>query len=265
MVRVAFITLLERRILGYMHLRKGPNKVGSMGILQPFADALKLFLKSITHISYLNMFLYIISPFLSLVFILLFWYRYVSCRVNLLDFTIVYIMCISGLSVYPILLGGWSSNSKYSLLGAYRGFAQIISYEVGFAFIVMGVFLLTRSYNFKGVLFLQEGVWIGFGLFPLFIIWLVTILAETNRAPFDFAEAESELVSGFNVEYRGGIFAVFFLAEYGNIIFISYITRIIFLGGEGYFMSKVIIIIVFFLWVRGTLVRFRYDGLMIIA
>nr|QHQ98482.1 NADH dehydrogenase subunit 1 [Quadristernoseta cf. longigynium XFX-2019] len=265
LISVAFITLLERSILGYMHLRKGPNKVGSMGILQPFADALKLFLKSMMYMKYGNMIIYMFSPFLSLVLMLLFWYSYMSCGVGLLNFTMVYIMCISSLGIYPILLGGWSSNSKYGLLGAYRGVAQVISYEVGFAFIIMSVFLLVSSYNLSGILFLQKYIYMAFGMFPLFMIWLVTILAETNRTPFDFAEGESELVSGFNVEYGAGVFAVLFVAEYGNIIFMSYITSMMFLGGEGYFMIKVMFIMIFYLWIRGTLVRFRYDNLMMVA
>lgn len=265
LVRVAFVTLLERKILGYVQIRKGPNKVGFIGVLQPFADAVKLFSKENNFLVWYNIIIYYMSPILALILIILFWivFPWESCWGRRYEFLLI--LLISRLGVYVILGAGWASNSKYALLGAYRGVAQTISYEVGFSFILLGVLLLSGGYYVRLLLKAQEGFLFFFGLWNLLILWLVTILAETNRTPFDFSEGESELVSGFNVEYGGGGFALLFMAEYGNIIFIRAITRVIFFGGVGSFCWKLICVVVFYLWLRGTLARFRYDNLMILA
>jgi len=265
LLRVAFVTLLERKILGYIQLRKGPNKVGFIGIFQPFADAVKLFSKENNFLIFYNKLIYYISPIISLILILCFWlvFPWNSSRILIYDF--IYILVISSIRVYVILGGGWASNSKYSLLGAYRGVAQTISYEVRFSFILLRVLILRGRFNLTLLIDFQWNTWNFFGLWNLFILWLVTILAETNRAPFDFAEGESELVSGFNVEYGGGGFAILFIAEYGNIIFICLITVVIFFGSLGVLRLNLGLFIFFFLWVRGTFVRFRYDFLIILA
>lgn len=265
LVRVAFVTLLERKVLGYVQIRKGPNKVGFAGVLQPFADAVKLFTKENNFLVWYNMIIYYIAPVMSLCLILLFWIVFSWESSFRLSYEFLIILVVSRLGVYVILGGGWASNSKYALLGAYRGVAQTISYEVGFSFILLGVLIVSGSYNLLDISLFQEKLIFLTGMWNLFILWLVTILAETNRTPFDFAEGESELVSGFNVEYGGGGFAILFIAEYGNIIFIRFISSIIFIGGAGFFCWKIIVIVVFYLWIRGTLARFRYDNLMILA
>lgn len=265
LIRVAFVTLLERKILGYIQIRKGPNKVGFIGILQPFADAVKLFTKENNFLIWYNSLIYYLAPIMSLVLILLFWVVFPWESNVLISYEFLIVLVVSRLGVYVILGGGWASNSKYALLGAYRGVAQTISYEVGFSFILLGVLIISRRYNLVDLIISQEKLIFLLGLWNLFILWLVTILAETNRTPFDFAEGESELVSGFNVEYGGGGFAILFIAEYGNIIFMRILTSVIFFGGLGIFCWKIILIIIFYLWIRGTLARFRYDNLIILA
>nr|QHQ98495.1 NADH dehydrogenase subunit 1 [Microdiplogynium sp. XFX] len=266
LVSVAFITLLERSILGYIQLRKGPNIVGVMGLMQPFADALKLLSKELNYMYVYNMLIYFLSPLVSLVLMLCFWVVFMYWGGDMMVcYTMVYVMCISSMGVYVIMLGGWSSNSKYAMLGSYRGVAQTISYEVSFSFIVMSIFMFVSGYSLSNMVVFQEMLWMMFLWSFIFILWLVTVLAETNRTPYDFAEGESELVSGFNVEYGAGVFAVLFIAEYGNIIFMSYLTSMLFLGGEGFLFLKGMLIMIFILWVRGTLVRFRYDNLMMLA
>ncbi len=262
---VAFVTLLERKVLGYIQIRKGPNKVGYIGVLQPFADAVKLFTKENNFLIWYNYAIYYLVPVLSLGLILLFWLVFPWESGIGLSYELLFVLVVSSLGIYVILGGGWSSNSKYALLGAYRGVAQTISYEVGFSFILLGVLIFSGSYNLKRLELIQSYYPFIFGLWNLFILWLVTVLAETNRTPFDFAEGESELVSGFNVEYGGGGFAILFIAEYGNIIFIRILTSMIFIGGVGFFCWKLIAVVVFYLWVRGTLARFRYDNLIILA
>nr|YP_009654705.1 NADH dehydrogenase subunit 1 [Anaxandra taurina]QCI09247.1 NADH dehydrogenase subunit 1 [Anaxandra taurina] len=266
LVAVAFVTLLERKILGYIQLRKGPNKVGYMGLLQPFSDGLKLFFKEPTFPFISNIIIYYLSPIFMLFLSFFMWSLY-PMLVNLysFDFGILFFMCCTGIGVYGVLLSGWSSNSNYALLGGLRSVAQTISYEVSMSLIMLNFILFVYSFNMIDFMNYQKYCWFLFISFPLFFCWLSSCLAETNRSPFDFAEGESELVSGFNVEYSGGGFAFIFLSEYLNIIFMSMLTTVIFLGCDFwsiFFYLKVTIIIFWFIWVRGTLPRFRYDKLM---
>nr|QDI93348.1 NADH dehydrogenase subunit 1 [Quercophylus gonoporospinus] len=266
LISVAFVTLLERKVLGYIQLRKGPNKVGFMGLLQPFSDGLKLFFKESVFPLKSNILIYINTPIFMLMLSLLLWvlFPYV---INLYTFNygFLFFLCCTGMGVYGVLLCGWSSNSNYALLGCIRAVAQTISYEVSMALIVICLMLYVYSYNFMDFMYYQFNMWFIFFSFPLFFCWFSSCLAETNRSPFDFAEGESELVSGFNVEYGSGGFAYIFLAEYSNIIFMSLLTCIFFIGCDLYsfgFYLKWVFIIFSFIWVRGTLPRFRYDKLM---
>nr|YP_010937293.1 NADH dehydrogenase subunit 1 [Ixodes ornithorhynchi]WKW95250.1 NADH dehydrogenase subunit 1 [Ixodes ornithorhynchi] len=266
LVSVAFFTLLERKVLGYVHLRKGPNKVGFLGIFQPFSDAVKLFSKETNFMLYFNMFMYMFSSILSLLLMLVFWVLYKwGYNQVMFEYGVVMMLCISSLSVYVILWGGWASNSKYSLLGAYRGVAQVISYEVSFAMILIGLVMLSGSYSMNKVIEIQEDYYLVFGYLNIFIIWVISCFAETNRSPFDLSEGESELVSGFNIEYGSWNFAILFMAEYGNMIFFSLISSYFFFGGEGFLFFHVMIIMMLFILIRGTLVRYRYDKLMMMA
>nr|UPL65880.1 NADH dehydrogenase subunit 1 [Thaumastocoris safordi] len=265
LVSVVFVTLLERNILGYIQFRKGPNMVGVMGIMQPFADGLKLFLKEQTWPFNSNNFIYFITPIFMFSLALIMWVMYPFLYNNNFSFNFMFFMCCAGMGVYGTLISGWSSNSSYSLLGGLRALAQTISYEVSMALIMISPFLLAGSLSFFSLFKHQMYIWYLF-MFPmLFFCWLASCLAETNRTPFDFAEGESELVSGFNVEYSSGGFAFISLAEYTSIIFMSMLTVILFLGGSFnsplfYFMS--FFLVGFFIWTRGTLPRFRYDKLM---
>lgn len=268
LLAVAFFTLLERKILGYIQLRKGPNKVGFIGILQPFADALKLFRKERVSLCFINSLFYFVSPIFSLFLALFMWVLYPSFFSSFLyfNFGVFFFLCVSRLRVYSTLLAGWSSNSKYALLGALRAVAQTISYEVRMVLILMRSLFLVGSFNLVYFGVFQDRRFIVFFLgFPIFLIWLVSILAETNRAPFDFAEGESELVSGFNVEYGGGGFALLFLAEYGRILVIRIFSSIFFFGFLGLYFFRVAFgaaIRFVFLWVRGRFPRIRYDRLI---
>nr|YP_009654692.1 NADH dehydrogenase subunit 1 [Scoparipes salvazai]QCI09221.1 NADH dehydrogenase subunit 1 [Scoparipes salvazai] len=266
LVAVAFVTLLERSVLGYIQLRKGPNKVGLIGLLQPFSDGIKLFFKEPTYPYKSNFLIYYLSPVFMLMLSFLMWSLY-PFLVNVYNFNygLLFFMCCTGMGVYGVLLAGWSSNSNYALLGGLRSVAQTISYEVSMAMIMLCVIVFVFSFNLVDFMLYQKYVWFLFFSFPLFFCWLSSCLAETNRAPFDFAEGESELVSGFNVEYSSGGFAFIFLSEYMNIIFMSMLTVIMFLGCDLWsplFYIKVTFIVFWFIWVRGTLPRFRYDKLM---
>nr|YP_009350922.1 NADH dehydrogenase subunit 1 [Promirotermes pygmaeus]AQP28130.1 NADH dehydrogenase subunit 1 [Promirotermes pygmaeus] len=269
LVGVAFLTLLERSVLGYVHIRKGPNSVGFVGVLQPFSDAIKLFTSEQYFPLVSNYLIYYFSPifgfFLSLLVWLLFPYLsgFISFELGLLFF-----LACTSLGVYTVMIAGWSSNSGYSLLGGLRALAQTISYEVSLAFILLSFVVLICSYNLAYFYFFQVYLWMIFISLPLSFIWFISCLAETNRTPFDFAEGESELVSGFNVEYGGGGFALIFLAEYASILFMSLLFCIVFLGSDLYsffFYVKLTFISFLFIWVRGTLPRFRYDKLMYLA
>lgn len=268
LVGVAFFTLFERKLLGYIQLRKGPNKVGFIGILQPFSDAIKLFTKEHLFPTFSNYAPFIVAPSFRLALSLRVWAR-IPSNFNLLSFDmrVLFFLCCVGLGVYRLLAAGWRSNSKYSLFGALRGVAQTISYEVSLVLILIGPLVVTLSYEWAEFSLFQEGVAFVF-LFPLrALAWMVSCLAETNRTPFDFAEGESELVSGYNTEYRRGGFALIILAEYTRILFISFLFVVIFIGGvSSFFLIPSFIFLAFlFVWVRGTLPRFRYDKLIYLA
>lgn len=269
LVGVAFLTLLERKVLGYIQIRKGPNKVGLWGIPQPFADAIKLFTKEQTFPSVSNYFPYYISPIFSLFLGLVIWLIFPAFT-GLLGFNLglLFFLCCTSLGVYTVIAAGWASNSNYALLGGLRAVAQTISYEVRLALTLLSFVFLIGGYNLAIFTPTQESVWFLFLGFPLALVWFASSLAETNRTPFDFAEGESELVSGFNVEYRSGGFALIFIAEYASILFMSILFVILFLGGLDLnilFFVKLAGVSFGFIWVRGTLPRFRYDKLMYLA
>nr|AIZ58035.1 NADH dehydrogenase subunit 1 [Myodes glareolus] len=273
LIAMAFLTLVERKILGYMQLRKGPNIVGPYGILQPFADAMKLFIKEPLRPLATSTTLFIIAPTLSLSLALSLWIPLPMPHplVNL-NLGVLFILATSSLSVYSILWSGWASNSKYSMFGALRAVAQTISYEVTMAIILLSVLLMSGSFSMQTLIYTQEPMWLLVPTWPLAMMWFISTLAETNRAPFDLTEGESELVSGFNVEYAAGPFALFFMAEYMNIILMNALSTIVFLGPlhnlydpELYttnFMLKTLLLTTLFLWIRASYPRFRYDQLM---
>nr|YP_010946699.1 NADH dehydrogenase subunit 1 [Malaccina sinica]WGO57417.1 NADH dehydrogenase subunit 1 [Malaccina sinica] len=269
MVGVAFLTLLERSVLGYIHFRKGPNKVGFMGVLQPFSDVIKLFSSEQTFPLISNYIIYYFAPVFSLFLSLLVWVLmpYMS-GLNSFELGLIFFLCCTSLGVYTVMIAGWSSNCNYSLLGGLRAVAQTISYEVSLALIMLSFVFLIGSYNMIMFKFYQCWLWMLWLTLPLSLIWFSSCLAETNRTPFDFAEGESELVSGFNIEYSAGGFALIFLAEYASILFMSMMFCLIFLGGNVdnlIFYFKLTFLSFFFIWVRGTLPRFRYDKLMYLA
>nr|WPW46618.1 NADH dehydrogenase subunit 1 [Halobates maculatus]WPW46631.1 NADH dehydrogenase subunit 1 [Halobates maculatus] len=266
LLSVAFVTLLERKVLGYIQLRKGPNSVGYMGLLQPFSDGLKLFFKEQTYLYMSNFIIYYFSPVFMLMLSFSLWLLF-PFMVNVYNFNLgfLYFLCCTSLGVYGVLMCGWSSNSNYSMLGSLRCMAQTISYEVSMSMILLCLILFIYSFDLITFFYFQNYIWFMFFSFPLFFCWISSFLAEVNRSPFDFAEGESELVSGFNVEYSSGGFAFIFLSEYMNIIFMSLLTVIFFLGcdlSSLLFFFKLVFIIFLVIWVRGTLPRFRYDKLM---
>ncbi len=295
MLCVAYLTYAERKIIGYMQVRIGPNRVGPRGWLQPIADALKLMFKEIVLPSASNRFLFLLAPMLVLGPALAAWAVIpFDARMVLADVNagLLYVLAMSSLGVYGILLAGWASNSKYALLGALRSGAQVISYELGMGFALVGVLVAAGSLNLGDIILAQAGHgiigWYWLPLLPLFLIYFISGVAETNRAPFDLAEGESEIVAGFHVEYSGMAFALFFLGEYANMILISALASVMFLGGwlspfEGllpeallsipvlgtllgsgihWLILKIAFFLFFFLWLRATFPRYRYDQVM---
>nr|VFU78863.1 NADH dehydrogenase subunit 1 [Proasellus solanasi] len=265
LVGVAFLTLFEQKVLSYSQSRKGPMKVGFKGVLQPFSDALKLFSKEVLLPYMSNSYIYFFAPVLALGTVLTIWLVYPSFMgLEEINMSIIFMMCCLSLGVYALMAAGWASNSKFALLGGLRAVAQTISYEVNFALILLSFIVLVMSFELE-VFMMYYSVWMGFLAPPLALAWFVSALAETSRTPFDFSEGESEIVSGFNTEFSAGPFALFFLAEYGSILFMSTLFSVVFMGGlDGgfYFYIKISLILFMFIWVRATLPRLRYDKLM---
>nr|WNH37462.1 NADH dehydrogenase subunit 1 [Serranus annularis] len=273
LLSVAFLTLLERKVLGYMQLRKGPNIVGPYGIFQPIADGVKLFIKEPVRPSTSSPVLFLLAPMLALTLALTLWAPMpLPYPVIDLNLGILFILALSSLAVYSILGSGWASNSKYALIGAIRAVAQTISYEVSLGLILLSVIIFVGGFTLQTFITAQETVWLVLSSWPSAAMWYISTLAETNRAPFDLTEGESELVSGFNVEYAGGPFALFFLAEYANILLMNTLSTVLFFGASHIpslpqlttlnLMSKATLLAIVFLWVRASYPRFRYDQLM---
>ncbi len=279
MISLAYLTYAERKIIGYMQVRIGPNRVGPLGLLQPIADGLKLLMKEIIIPSGANKGLFILGPVLVLAPALAAWAVFPfteSLVLANINAGLLYIMAITSMGVYGVVIAGWASNSKYAFLGALRSSAQIVSYEIAMGFALVGVLMCAQSLNLVEIVKGQEGGfwhWYWLPLFPLFIVYLISGVAELNRAPFDVAEGESEIVAGFHVEYSGMAFAVFFLAEYANMILVAGLTSVLFLGGWLspfpflpdsiiWIGAKMSFVLFLFLWFRATFPRYRYDQIM---
>jgi len=279
MIALAYLTFAERKIIGYMQVRIGPNRVGPLGLLQPIADGLKLLMKEIIVPSGANKGLFILGPVLVIAPALAAWAVFPfteSLVLANLNAGLLYIMAITSMGVYGIVVAGWASNSKYAFLGAMRSSAQIVSYEIAMGFALVGVLMCAQSLNLIDIVKAQSGGfwhWYWLPLMPLFVVYLISGVAELNRAPFDVAEGESEIVAGFHVEYSGMAFAVFFLAEYANMILVSGLTSTLFLGGwlspfpflpDGFLWlaAKMSFVLFLFLWFRATFPRYRYDQIM---
>ncbi len=280
LLAVAYLTLAERKVIAAMQLRKGPNVVGWFGLLQPFADGLKLFVKETVIPTGANKVVFVLAPMVTFVLALVAWAvipfdeGMVLADINV---GVLYLFAISSMGVYGVIMAGWASNSKYAFLGALRSAAQMVSYEISMGFVIVTVLLCVGSLNLTKVVMAQQNVWFAVPLLPMFVIFFVSTLAETNRAPFDLPEAEAELVGGYNVEYSAFIFALFFLGEYINMILMSAMTVILFMGGwlpplevswltwipgPIWFAGKIALVLFVFLWVRATFPRYRYDQLM---
>ncbi len=280
LIAVAYLTLAERRVIGFMQLRKGPNVVGPFGMFQPFADALKLMAKETILPAGADKIVFMIAPILTFVLAIVAW-AVIPFDAGLvladINVGILYLFAISSLGVYGVIMAGWASNSKYAFLGALRSAAQMVSYEVSMGLVIITVLLCVGSLNLSAIIEAQRGMWFFIPLFPMFIVFFISTLAETNRAPFDLPEGESELVAGYFVEYSSMSFALFFLGEYANMILMSAMTALLFLGGwlppfdfapftwvpgPIWFILKIVALLFVFLWVRATTPRYRYDQLM---
>lgn len=283
LISVAYFTIAERKIMGSIHRRKGPNVIGFLGLLQPLADGLKLFVKETIFPSNSSILIFLLAPILTFVLSLIGW-SVIPFSKNIvisdINIGILYLFAISSLSVYGIIMAGWSSNSKYPFLGSLRSAAQMISYEVSIGFIIVNISICSGSFNLSNIILSQKDIWYVIPLFPMFILFYISMLAETNRHPFDLPEAEAELVSGYNVEYSAMTFALFFLGEYANMLLMSAFSSILFLGGwlpllnifpfnwlpgSVWFTFKIIIGVIFFIITRAALPRYRYDQLMYIG
>nr|YP_004221809.1 NADH dehydrogenase subunit 1 [Jenkinsia sp. CL54]BAJ54168.1 NADH dehydrogenase subunit 1 [Jenkinsia sp. CL54] len=273
LLAVAFLTLVERKVLGYMQLRKGPNVVGPYGLMPPIPNGVKLFIKEPVRPSTASPFLFLLAPTLALTLALTLWAPLpMPHPVTDLNLSMLFILALSSLAVYSILGSGWASNSKYALIGALRAVAQTISYEVALGLILLSTIIFTGAFTLSAFSITQQSIWLLLPAWPLAAMWYISTLAETNRAPFDLTEGESELVSGFNVEYAGGPFALFFLAEYANILFMNALSAVLFMGAAHFplfselttinIMLKAALLSAVFLWVRASYPRFRYDQLM---
>ena len=280
LISVAYFTIAERKFMGSIQRRKGPNVIGFLGLLQPLADGLKLFVKETILPSNSNIYIFLLAPILTFILSLIGW-AIIPLAENLvisdLNLGVLYLFAISSLSVYGIILAGWSSNSKYPFLGSLRSAAQMISYEVSIGFIIINVCICVGSFNLSDIVLAQKNSWFIIPLFPMFVLFYISMLAETNRHPFDLPEAEAELVSGYNVEYSAMTFALFFLGEYANMLLMSTFSAVLFLGGwlpllnwtpfnflpGSFWLSiKIILGVIFFILTRAALPRYRYDQLM---